>query len=74
MKNPKDKVAADVELMNMTNKIEDIKNDEESFSNPLYGKGTGFPILVENDNEELTVLIIILKKQNKKTEKSNQKQ
>lgn len=34
LKNPKDRIAADVELMNITNKIEDIKNEKESYLNP----------------------------------------
>ena len=74
LKNPKDRIAADVELMNITNKIEDIKNEKESYLNPSNNKAFPFQILVENDNETLSVLILILKKQSKKTEKSNQKQ
>jgi len=74
LKNPKDRIAADVELMNITNKIEDIKNEKESYLNPSNNKAFPFQILVENDNETLNVLILILKKQSKKTEKSNQKQ
>lgn len=63
LKNPKDRIAADVELMNITNKIEDIKNEKESYLNPLNNKAFPFQILVENDNETLNVLILILKKQ-----------
>jgi len=63
LKNPKDKLAADVELMNITNKIEDIKNEKESYLNPSNNKAFPFQILVENDNETLNVLILILKKQ-----------
>ena len=74
LKNPKDRIAADVELMNITNKIEDIKNEKESYLNPSNNKAFPFQILVENDNETLSVLILVLKKQSKKTEKSNQKQ
>jgi len=74
LKNPKDRIAADLELMNITNKIEDIKNEKESYLNPSNNKAFPFQILVENDNETLSVLILILKKQSKKTEKSNQKQ
>lgn len=74
LKNQKDRIAADVELMNITNKIEDIKNEKESYLNPSNNKAFPFQILVENDNEALSVLILILKKQSKKTEKSNQKQ
>ena len=63
LKNPKDRIAADVELMNITNKIEDIKNEKESYLNPSNNKAFPFQILVENDNETLNVLILILKKQ-----------
>ena len=33
LKNPKDKIAAEVEIMNITNKIDDIKADKDSYLN-----------------------------------------
>ena len=60
--------------MNTTNKIEDIKNDKDSYRKPNNNKAYFQDIIIENDNEALKVEIYLLKKKGKKTEKSNQKQ